>query len=133
MVIIDWFEKNKDSNDVVKDEGFVIINYKDEILDTLVGPVATIFSRSKDFCDGYFVMILSRMLDDRVKVSMRVANGKDVNLKKLMGEIIQRVGSGQYGGHNHAVGAIIKKDQEENFIGIARQVLKNSSLEEKID
>jgi len=128
-----WYEANKESENVIKDDGYLIINARDNIMPTIVGTLASIISKSGNVKEGNFVMSMADLLDGSTKVSLRIASNKqkDVDLREIMKKIIDKVG-GEAGGHMHAAGAIIPNEKEEVFISAAKFILKNKAIEEKV-
>ena len=129
-----WFRKNQNNpKQITQEKGFTIINARDNILPTMVGTIASILSKSNEFQPGTYIISLAYTLDNDIKVSLRIAgnNRKDLDLRKIMKEIIDQIG-GEAGGHFNAAGAIIPIDQEHNFIDKAKEVLRKISLEEVI-
>ena len=61
---------------------------------------------------------------DNSKVSVRIKGEFDIDLRDIVKEILTEI-EGEGGGHKNAAGAIISKDQEEDFIKQATQVLDN--------
>ena len=103
-------------------KGFVVINAKDQIKDTIVGTIASILSNSSVYPRGT-VIIAMAYYDDKVKVSARVSGrnqsnnvGKErKNVREILNSIIQEIG-GEVGGHEFAAGCIITKSKEKSFI-----------------
>lgn len=128
-----WYDENQESDNVIKGDGYVIINTKDNILPTIVGTVASIISKSGNIKDGSFVMSMADLLDGNTKISLRIASykPKDIDLREIVKEITDKVG-GEAGGHMHAAGAIIKNEKEDEFIKTAKFVLKEKAIEEKV-
>ncbi len=143
-----WYEKalrhknlagsnngQKVTGSVILAEGYVIINAEDNILPTMIGTLASIVSKSKNFEPGTFVMSMARAEDNFTKVSLRLAGEKafkgEFNLMEILTAIAPKVG-GQAGGHHEAAGAIIKTEKEEEFIALAKQLLSQKRAEERV-
>ena len=123
-----WYEGSKESKDVFREKGFMIINAKDEVLYTIIGTIASILSRSNDVEEGTYIMGLARTKEENnTKVSLRIG-GKDehegVDLRQVVTDVVERVGFGEAGGHPLAAGAIIPFEKEEEFISAAKVVLR---------
>lgn len=132
VTALNWFRDNKDSEHVTRKPGFVIINAKRFILDTVVGTMASILSKSGEFEPGTYVMSLARKENEKTKVSLRYAGEDDeVNLREVVNNLVSSVG-GEAGGHAFAAGAIIPTEVEEKFIESANSILSKLSLEEKV-
>jgi hypothetical protein len=59
-------------------------------------------------------------------------NPENVNLKEILGFIIEKIDHGSAGGHAFASGAVIDTDKEEVFLKAAFEILENHSMEERI-
>lgn len=130
-----WYNDNKESKDIITDDGFIIINAKENILSSMAGTVASILSKSNDLKKGTFIMSLARnIIGDTSKVSLRIAgNNNDVNLKEVIETITKNIENAESGGHAAAAGAIIPTDKERDVIEEAKRVLKLNSIEEKVE
>ena len=128
-----WYEKNKESENVIQGDGYLIINTKDNIMPTIVGTLASIISKSGNVKQDSFIMSMADLLDGNTKISLRIASykPKDIDLRNIIKEITDKVG-GEAGGHMHAAGAIIPNEKEEEFIKAAKFVLNEKAIEEKI-
>ncbi|MBU2616554.1 MAG: DHH family phosphoesterase [Nanoarchaeota archaeon] len=108
----------------IEGKGFVIINAKDNIMDTITGTIASILSNSSLYQEGT-IMITMAYYEDKVKVSARmcgrVSNGR--NLREIMENVINEVG-GETGGHEMAAGCIVKKENEEKFLEVLQKNLE---------
>lgn len=132
---MEWYNKNKNTKDIITDDGFIIINAKENILVSMAGTIASILSKSNELKKGTFVMSLARnSMDDSTKVSLRVVGrNKDNDLRSVMDSIIKNIKVGESGGHKEAAGAIIPIEKEDLFIEEAKRVLNLNSIEEKIE
>jgi single-stranded-DNA-specific exonuclease len=122
---MNWIEKelkNK-SNTIIQNDKFMIINAQTNILYTIAGTVASILTMSNKFPKDYYVLSLAHNTADKaVKVSLRVVgNNKDIDLQKTITTIIEKLGYGEAGGHQHAAGAIIPIEKETEFLQIANE------------
>ena len=128
-----WYEKNKKSNYIIREKGFVIINTQDKVMPTIVGTLASIISKSNEFEAGSFIVSMAQMEDGYTKVSVRLAgNSKDADLNALVLEIAQKLGIENAGGHQHAAGALIPTEKEEDFIRTTKTVLRRWVMEERV-
>ncbi|MEM2121428.1 MAG: DHH family phosphoesterase [Candidatus Woesearchaeota archaeon] len=131
-----WFEQNRNSNNVIQEPGFLIINAEDKILSTIIGTVASIISKSGIVPKNTFVVAMARMMNDYTKISIRYSGNnlkdEDYNLKEIISRVIDDF-EGEAGGHINAAGAYIPVSQESMFIEKLRVVLRRFALEEKID
>jgi len=131
---IKWYEGNQDSEDVVKGDGFVIINAKDNIMATIAGTLASIISKSNGLKDGTFILSMADLLDGNSKVSLRICGLKqqDIDLRGVIKDICDKVGDCEAGGHVNAAGAMIPTSKENKFIQAAKEVLSKKAMEEKV-
>ncbi len=117
--------KHINQNGKIQGREYVIINAKDNIKDTIIGTMASILSFSSIYKKGTIIIAMAYN-NDKIKVSTRMA-GKNPrsprNLKKLMDSIIETLG-GESGGHKHAAGCTIKKEQEDKFIELIKKKLE---------
>lgn len=132
---MDWYNKNKKTKDIILEDGFIIINSKENIMSSMAGTIASIISKSNDLKKGTFVMSLSRnLMEETTKVSLRVVGrNKDNDLRSLIDKITTSIKGAEAGGHKEAAGAIIPTDQEEAFIKEAERILRLNSIEEKVE
>ncbi len=127
---MEWFEDNRDSDKVIEENGYVIINAEDNVLNTVIGTLISILSKSGDFEPGTVFLSMARKPENTTKLSIRVAdNPEGIHLRDVIGEIVDRV-DGEYGGHQYAAGGLIDTDKEEELIDIARGVLENLDMDE---
>lgn len=131
---LEWYDKNKVGEHVIKDRGYMIINAGTQVKSTIIGTLASIISKSNDLPRRTFIMSMAQNPDGFTKVSMRISgNGNmDVDLHSVVGQITSQMGVNAGGGHSMASGALIPSDREEEFIGLARGVLRQASMEEHI-
>lgn len=128
-----WYEANKNSENIIREKGFIIINTQDQIMPTIVGTLASIISKGNEFEDGSLILSMAKMYDGYTKVSMRAAGyNNKVELNKVLSEIAQKVGAKEAGGHMHAAGALIPTEKEEQFVKAAKQILRRQVMEESV-
>jgi RecJ-like exonuclease len=117
--------KHVEKNEKITGNSYVIINAKDKIKDTIIGTIASIISFSSIYPDN--TVIVAMAYDkDKIKVSARIAgiNKKTSrNLKELM-ESVTNLIEGESGGHKHAAGCTIKKEDEKKFIELIKKKLE---------
>ncbi|MBU0628424.1 MAG: DHH family phosphoesterase [Nanoarchaeota archaeon] len=129
---INWFKDNKDKKDIIKDKGYIIINAGSNIRGSIAGTLASILSKSNEIEDGTFIMSMADMMNGYYKVSLRLSGrNKDLDLRNIVKRISDKVG-GEAGGHMNAAGAMIKEENVDEFVKIAKQVLGKKSLEEVV-
>ena len=125
---MNWLKKeikNK-SNSIIQNKKFMIINAQTNIMYTIVGTIASILTMSNNYPEDYYILSLAHNLAEKtIKVSLRiVGNNKDIDLQKIITTIIEKLGIGEAGGHQHAAGAVIPIDKEAEFLQIAKDVLE---------
>jgi single-stranded-DNA-specific exonuclease len=94
--------------------GFVIINAKEKIKDTIIGTIASILSNSSIYEEGTIITTMA-YYDDKIKISARSAGRTGRNIREVLTPIIEKIG-GEVGGHHFAAGCMIKREKEEEFI-----------------
>ncbi|MEK6926392.1 MAG: DHH family phosphoesterase [Nanoarchaeota archaeon] len=102
--------------------GFVIINTKEKIKDTIVGTVASILSSSSIYDEGTAIITMAHY-EDKIKISARLAGRKGRNLREVLARVVSQVG-GEVGGHDAAAGAIISQENEAAFIELLKKNLE---------
>ena len=104
--------------------GFVIINIKNKIKDTLIGTIASIISLSNMYAEG--TVIIAMAFDEKmekIKVSARSAGRTGRNIREILNKVIIKIG-GEVGGHKYAAGSIIEISKEEEFIKKIKEELE---------
>ncbi|MFH2028238.1 MAG: DHH family phosphoesterase [Nanoarchaeota archaeon] len=130
---LNWYERSKESEQVIKGKGYMIINARDNILPTIVGTMASIISKSNSIEPGTLILSMADLLDGNTKASLRVAGLKqDVDLYNIIKEISGRVAGSEAGGHMYAAGAMLSTEKEIEFIQAAKDILEKKAMEEKI-
>lgn len=105
-------------------KGFVIINAKDQIKDTMAGTLTSILSNSAIYEEG--TVITTMAFDEeseKIKISSRNVGKNGRNVREVLANIITQIG-GEVGGHKFAAGAIIEKQKEEEFINLLKKNLE---------
>lgn len=103
----------------IQGQGYIIINAKDNIKDTMAGTVASILANSSLYEDGTMVVTMA-YYQDKIKVSSRVVGRKGRNVREILSGIVEEIG-GETGGHEFAAGAIISKEKEQMFIDLLKK------------
>ena len=129
---INWFKDNKDKKDIIKEKGYIIINAGSNIRGSIAGTLASILSKSSEIEDGTFIMSMADMMNGYYKVSLRLSGrNKELDLREIVKRISDQV-NGEAGGHMNAAGAMIKEENVDEFVKIAKQVLGKTSIEEVV-
>jgi len=131
---LNWYHENKFNDDVHWGNRFVIINAKDKVMSTMIGTLASILSKSNVMTNNLFILSMAQAVDGNTKISLRTTNNIDgkLDLRNIIGEIINGIGNSEAGGHQNAAGAVIPTDKEKDFLQSAKEVLGKYALEENI-
>ena len=131
---LNWYNENKFTDDVFWGNGFVIINAKDKVMSTMIGTLASILSKSNVMTNNTFILSMAQALDGNTKISLRTTNNLkgNLDLKRIIEEVIDGIGNCESGGHQNAAGAVIPTEKEMDFIETAKEVLGKYTMEEKI-
>ena len=105
-------------------KGFVIINAKDQIKETMIGTIASILSNSPLYEEGTIITTMAHY-ENKIKVSARSVGKTGRNVRDVLNRAVEPIG-GQVGGHDCAAGCIITQDNENNFIN---NLKKNFEIE----
>jgi len=100
----------------ISGEGFVIINAKNKIKDTIIGTIASILSTSSLYEEG--TTIITMAIDEqkgKIKASARNCGRTGRNVRETLNNVVEKIG-GEVGGHEFAAGCIISLDKEQEFI-----------------
>ena len=108
----------------IEGNGYVIINAKDKIKDTVIGTIASILSNSFLYEQGTIIIAMAYD-ENKIKVSSRIAGKKGKNVRIVLNDVVSKIG-GEVGGHEFAAGCVIEKQKEEEFIN---NVKKNFEVE----
>ncbi|MBU2503914.1 MAG: DHH family phosphoesterase [Nanoarchaeota archaeon] len=108
----------------IEGNGFVIINAKDNMMDTIAGTIASILSSSGVYEEGTIIATMA-YYENKVKVSTRISGreAKGRNLRKILEEVVNEIG-GETSGHEFAAGCIISRENEEKFIEVLKKNLE---------
>ncbi len=119
--------KKAEEIDKIKGNGFVIINAKDEIQDTIIGTVTSILSSGLNYEEGT-VLIGMAYNKDKIKVSARISGREGRNLKEVLEKTVIEFKQkhndcqAEVGGHHFAAGCLVEKEKENDFV----EMLKNN-------
>jgi RecJ-like exonuclease len=106
----------------IEGNGFVIINAKDKIKDTMIGTIASILSNSSIYEEGTIIITMA-YYDNNIKVSARSVGKSGRNLREILAEATEYVG-GEVGGHEFAAGCMIKQEKEKEFLEFLKKSLE---------
>jgi len=111
----------------IKGDGFVIINARDKIKDTMIGTVTSIISNSPNYPRGtiIFSMAHDHENNSKIKVSARCVGKEGRNIREILSRVINVIG-GEIGGHEFAAGCTFEKEKEEDFI---KEIKRNFEIE----
>lgn len=112
-------------NNKIEGKGYIIINAKNVIKDTIIGTVTSIISSSKVYPGGTIVIGLAYD-KDRIKVSARVSGREGRNVREVLESVTRELSETECGGHPLAAGCLIKKSEEKDFIN---KLVKTLDLE----
>lgn len=98
----------------IEGNGFVIINAKEKIKDTIIGTIASILSNSSIYEEGTIITAMA-YYNDKIKISARSVGRNGRNLREILTSVIERIG-GEVGGHKFAAGCSISQKKEKEFI-----------------
>lgn len=113
--------KHIEDTEKIKGQGFVIMNAKDQIKDTIIGTVTSILSSNIDYKEGT-ILIGMAYNQDKIKVSARIV-GKGRNLKEVLEKSVSNF-KAEVGGHQKAAGCLINKQDESKFIETLKKNLE---------
>ncbi len=108
----------------IQGKGFVIINTRDNIKDTIIGTITSILSKSPLYEEGTIITTMA-YYEDKIKVSSRNVGMNKRNVREILDLVIKEIG-GEVGGHESAAGCMIARDKEKRFIDLLK---KNFEIE----
>ncbi len=106
----------------IQGKGFVIINAKNKIKDTIIGTIASILSNSSLYEEGTIIITMA-YYNDKIKVSARSVGRNIRNIREILSDIIEKIG-GEVGGHEFAAGCMITQEKEKEFIDCLKKNLE---------
>ena len=130
---INWYHNNENDSSITKGKNFIIINAQDNINPNIIGTLASILSKSNDLEENTYILSLAQTSNKTTKASLRISsqNKEEIDLREILKKIIAKTG-GEAGGHMSAAGALIKTEKEQEFVQLAKEILTQKSMEEKI-
>lgn len=106
----------------VEGNGFVIINAKNKIKDTIIGTITSILAHSPIYNEGTIITTMA-YYEDKIKISARNVGRTGRNVREILNQIIKEIG-GEVGGHEFAAGGIIQQEKENDFINNLKKKLE---------
>ncbi len=113
----------------IKGRGFVILNAKNQIKDTIIGTLCSMLSSSPTYTEGT-ILIGMAYNEDKIKISARIVGHEGRNLREVLEKtVITFKGKNpetitEIGGHHFAAGCLIEKEKETSFIEILKRELE---------
>ncbi len=105
-----WFNSNKNTENVIEHDDYILINARDNIKDTIIGTFASMLTKS--LTRDSMIIAMARNAE-KTKISVR-ATKPTIDLQNfLMATTPQGAISG---GHSEAAGALIPTKKEDEFI-----------------
>jgi single-stranded-DNA-specific exonuclease len=112
--IVNGLKYSSETKDKIEGKGFVIINGRNRIKDTMAGTIASILSNSKIHEPGTIITTMA-YYEDKIKISARSVGKTGRNVREILADVVDKTG-GEVGGHEFAAGCIISQDKEKQFI-----------------
>lgn len=106
----------------IKGDGYLIVNSKEEISDTMIGTIMSILSNSMVYEKGMSIIGMA-YYDDKIKVSARSVGRTGRNLRELLTNALDPIG-GEVGGHQFAAGCMLPQAKEQEFIDSLKKNLE---------
>ncbi len=106
----------------IKGKGFIIINAKNQIKETIIGTIASILSNSSLYEEGTIITTMA-YYDNNIKVSARIVGRNGRNLREMLNKVIEQIG-GEVGGHKFAAGCHFSQIKEQEFIDTLKKNLE---------
>ena len=98
----------------IEGRGYVIINAKDKVKDTIIGTITSILSHSPVY-DKETILIGMAYDKEKIKISARSVGKKGRNIREILSNIAINF-NGEVGGHEFAAGCTIGKEHEKEFL-----------------
>jgi len=110
----------------IEGKGYVIINAKNQIKDTIIGTVSSILANSPVYEEGTIVIGMAYS-EDKIKISARISGRDGRNVHEVLSTVTQNIG-GECGGHHQAAGALISLDKEQLFLESIQKALEIETI-----
>lgn len=121
--------KTAENMNKIKGNGFVILNAKEEIKDTIIGTICSMISSSSKYPEGT-ILIGMAYNEDKIKISARIQGREGRNLKETLEKAINIFKknnpetTAEVGGHQKAAGCLIEKEKEKEFLKALTETLE---------
>ncbi|MBS3149287.1 DHH family phosphoesterase [Candidatus Woesearchaeota archaeon] len=127
---LEWFYNNRNKENIIEHENFILINAQGFIRDSLIGTLTSMISRSGIFNEGLILISMAYNLDGNIKISTRISsyNINNINVKEILESILNGINA-EIGGHNEAAGAIISQADEDIFIKKVKEYFTKNIIE----
>ena len=99
----------------INGKGYIILNAKDKIKDTMIGTISSILANSTTYEEGTVIIGMGYDGKEKIKVSGRNVGRNGRNLKELLSTVMESF-NGEVGGHHSAAGCLVDIKDEEEFI-----------------
>jgi RecJ-like exonuclease len=116
--------KSVSESEKIEGNGFVIINAREKIKDTIIGTIASILSNSAIYEEGTAIITMA-YYEDKIKVSARNVGRNGRNIREILTSTMEQIG-GEVGGHKFAAGCMLNQEKEQEFL---ESLKKNFEIE----
>ena len=96
-------------------QGYMILNAKDNIKDTMIGTIASILSNTLTYEKGTVIIGMAHDENNKIKISARIVERQGRNVRELLTNVMNTF-EGEVGGHEFAAGCTISLKKEQEFI-----------------
>ena len=121
----------------VQGRNYVLINAKNRIRDTMIGTVTSMLASSFIYPSGKILIGMAYRKDKKIKVSARLAghseDGSEVNLTKMLSQVLQDLECYEVGGHTRAAGCLISQKDEGVFIDNVQKALEVEEIKMNVE
>ncbi len=115
--------------EMLEEKNLLIINAKNDVRATIIGTIASMISKLNN--ENRYVLTVARIDSSTSKASLRVSGKIDVDLREILKDILK--GTGDFGGHKNAAGAVFPSSFEKEFLERSKTLLSKLSLEEQVN
>jgi len=131
VTALNWINSNTKVSKIEGD-GYLILNAKKIIDDSIIGTISSIISSSFMYPEGTIIVGLAQRSDKKIKCSMRLCGKKgELNVYEFLGRVCEPLGI-DYGGHPNAGGCLFTEDKEHDFIEAIEKELNIRRISVKI-